>query len=403
MRGQERVVVVLVSLLLVPLVSFAQAPARRLPQQAPTVVPLPAPTTEGSVDINAALDGILSRPAPSDQPLTLEEVGQLAWAAQGRPAPAEPNAPADERALLKIHFALPDGLYLYIPSNHSLRQTRNIDIRASLVAGLLKQRNGPVGGCQIIISGTSKDFTAPYGDRARDALFLLAGRVVQRIQLEAIASNLTFVGIHNANAATVTKICGLGKGIEPLYILLVGPPAGVLPRPKIVVIVVPDGFQDDEYFGTRRLLEMNSVQVLVAGARAGPIRSRNGATAVADLSVDRLPFRIDALVFVGGADLQGLLNSLPLAGQLQSLARSGRTIIAASGNAPALVVSVHRGVIAAKYIRVTSTPEIAPLLLLNGAQYTGRAVERSEWLITSVGPQAVPLFVQAILEAMAGQ
>jgi putative intracellular protease/amidase len=404
MRGQERVAV---SLLLLSAVSLAQTPGRRAPQQAATVVPLPAPTTEGSVDINAALGAILNRPAPSDLPLTMAQISQLAWAAQGRPTfVTEPNAPAGEGALLKVHFALPDGLYLYVPSSHSLQQTRNIDVRAALAAGLLNRARGPIGGCQIIISGTSRDFTAQYGDRARDAMYLLAGRMVQSIQLEAVASNLTFIGINNANAATVTKVCGLGKGIEPLYVLLTGHPVVVPPRTKKVLIIVPDGFQDEEFFETKRLLEMNSIQVVVAGMRAGPIRSMRGATAVADLAFNELhgpigPRKPGAIVFVGGTNLGEVLNH-PAIRALPRLA--GRQMpIAASGNAPALIMSWAGGAVRAHGIAVTCAPEIASLVLLQGARYTGRAVEKDRWLITSVGAPAVPLFVQAILDGMNGQ
>jgi SagB-type dehydrogenase family enzyme len=375
------------------------------------VVQLPVPSTAGSMTVEAALSKIQGvAPAVSDQPLKLSEISQLAWAAQGRPtSPTDSAASVDERSLMKVYFALPDGFYLYIPSSHSLQQTRDVDLRASAASQLLRQQNAPVGGCQIVLGGSVKDFNARYGTRARNVMLLLAGQMIQSMQLEAAALNLTFVGINNMDLMAVRKAFTLGKDVEPLYVLIVGyagtatagagagtPPAGSFK--KVVIIAPQNGFQDVEFFETRRLLEMNSVQVTVASMRAGPIRSMGGTAVQADLGIsDVHPADYSALIFVGGPGTSAMFNTQPLRDLVREAAAQ-RKIMAASGNAPGILAAA--GVL--KGSRVTGALEIQNMLVTAGAAYTGRTVEKDGPLITSMDPQFTPLFVQAILDGLAG-
>jgi protease I len=370
-------------------------------------IQLPAPVTSGSVNVETALSKVQGLPAPTDQPLKLSEIGQLAWAAQGRPTSAA-GAPIDDRTLMKVYFVLPDGMYLYNPASHSLEQIRDGDLRAQLQAGLMNQQNGPVGGCQVIVSGALKDFNTRYGAKARNIMLLLAGQMVQSIELQAVALNLTFVGINNVDITQARKLGGLGRDIEPLYVILVGylatAPAGQAPpvntAHKVVMIAPQNGFQDEEYFETRRGLEANSIQVRVASMRAGPIRSMGGMTAQADLPIGQVhPADFSAIIFVGGIGATEFVNNRPLWDLIRQAAAQ-RKIMAASGNAPAVLANA--GVL--KGTRVTGAVEIQSVLMASGATYTGRTVEKDGPLITSMGPgpQIVPLFVQAILDGLGG-
>jgi putative intracellular protease/amidase len=393
--------------------SRSQSPGQRRPARGVLqTIQLPVPSMSGSVTVEAALSKVQSlTPMISDQPLKLSEISQLGWAAQGRPVSATTPVMSDERALMKVYFAMPDGLYLYVPSSYSLQETRDGDLRALLSSGLLGQQNAPVGGCQIVIGGSSRDFVARYGSsKARNVMLLLAGQMVQSLQLEAVALNLTFVGINSVDVATARKICGLGRDVEPLYVLIVGytgtaeaatpraSPAGSFK--KALIITPQTGFQDEEFLEVRRGLELNSVQVLVASLRAGPIRGIAGTVAQADLSISEAHAAdFGAIVLIGGPGTVALFNTRPLWDLIREAAAQ-RKIIAASGNAPAVLAAA--GVI--KGSRVTGSLDIQAMLVNAGATYTGRAVEKDGPLVTSMGPglQATPLFVQGILDGLAG-
>jgi protease I len=447
MKSSRRLAVLALCLLFLPLVCFAQTPPRAgAPAQANrgTMAPrrggtpdtvsqspgrrssrgvlknvqLPAPTTSGSISVEAALTRIQSLSAPSDQPLKLPEVGQLAWAAQGRAAvtisgatglPVMNEATVDERAMMKVYFAMADGLYLYTPGNHSLQETRSVDVRASLSSGLLGQQNAPVGGCQVVIAGSSKDFSARYGsNRARNVMLLLAGQMAQNVQLQAVALNMTFVGINNVDVATARRLCGLTREAEPLYVVVVGypatAPAGQTTAPgsfkKAVIIVPQNGFRDEEFFETKRGLEFNSMQVLVASMRAGTIKSMTGVSAQADLAIsDVRAGDFSVLVLVGGMGTTELVNNRVLWDLIRQ-AVAQRRVVAASGSAP--LILANAGVL--KGVRVTGAPEIQNMLVGAGAAYTGRPVEKDGFLVTSMGPgaQIFPVFIQAILDGLTG-
>ncbi len=398
-----------------PEASGSQTPGQRRATRGPMkVVQLPAPSTSGSMTVEAALSKIQGlAPAVSDQSLKLSDLGQLAWAAQGRPTSGISTVvAADERALMKVYFALPDGFFLYAPATHSLQQTREIDLRAPAASQLLGQQNAPIGGCQIVVGGSARDFNARYGPRARNVMLLLAGQMVQSIQLEAASLNLTFVGINNIDLTAVRKVFAFGKEVEPLYVLIVGyastptatgTGAGSTPTPpgsfkKVVMVVPRAGFQDVEFVETKRTLELNSVQVTVASMRAGSIRGMGGTTAQADLAISGINLAdFGALVFIGGAGTAELFNARPL-WELIRMAAGQRKIMAASGNAPGLLAAA--GVL--KGSQVTGVMEIRNMLVAGGATYTGQPVQKDGPLVTSIGPQVVPLFAQNILEALNG-
>jgi protease I len=442
MKSARHSILFALSLLLLPVVCSAQAPAgsagpaqpnrgtstaprrggaaespesrgagqRRSARGVMKSVQLPAPSMSSSITVEAALTRIQSLTIPSDQQLKLSDLGQLAWAAQGRPTSAVPSGglTTDERMLMKVHFVLPDGLYLYVPSSHSLEETRDGDHRASLSTGLLNQQSAPVGGCQIVVSGALKDFSTRYGARARNVMLILAGQMVQSIQLEAAALNLTFVGINNVDVATARRICAFSRDIDPLYVIVVGyaptAPAGNSPAApaggssKVVIITPQNGFQDEEFFETKRGLELNSVQVVVASMRPGPIRSMGNRMAQADMAItDVHAANFNAIILIGGVGTMELTKTRPLWDLIREAAAQ-RKVMAASGNAPAILAAAT----VLKGSRVTGAAEIQPMLVTAGATFTGRTVEKDGPLVTSIGPGAIPLFVQAILDEIAG-
>ncbi len=372
-------------------------------------VQLPEPSTSSDVSVGEALVRLLSLPVPSAQRLQLDQIGQLLWAGQSVPMAQAGNAAALEQLpAIRIYAVLPDGLYLYNPSVHALQQTAQGDLRRSLATAVTNQQAGPMGGCQLILAGTSRDFSARFGNKARNVMLLQAGQVAQSIQLEAICRDMTFIAVTNPEVNAVRRACRLPREMEPLYVLLAGttavPVPGVTqpaqgPLKRAVFIVPQTGFQDEELFATKRGLELASVQTVIASTKVGAITGSLGGVAQAQLLVNRVVLQdFDAVVFIGGPGTASLLGNrmvLDLARRAAVLNR----VIAASGNAPGILAEA--GIVSGA--RVTGLLATRDRLVLAGAVYTGNPVEKDGPLVTSAGPLVVPQFVMAIRDALAGR
>lgn len=395
------------------------------------VIQLPAPVVSGAESIEQALSRQQSLEAPTNLRLTFSEIGQLLWAAQGVTVPQSGAAAIPDALIpMKVFVALPDGLYLYSPSVHALQQLRDGDVRAALATAVLNRPAGPVGGCQIIVAGSSADFSTRFGSRAKTAMLLLAGQMAQSIQLQAIGQDLTYLSANNIDTLSIRRVCRLDRALMPLYIAMVGyPPSRVtgtaaaqttstaettieaattetaaaemprLPSAKALIITPQREFQDEELFQTKFAFESALMQITVASSKSGRIVGSLGAVAEADLGLNDIKIEdYDAVVFIGGA------GAVPYASnaQVQKLVRqavSEKKILAASGTAALILASAD----VVKSARVTGLPAHQQLLALAGAVYTGAAVERDGPLITSAGPLVAPQFARTIVEALAGQ
>lgn len=380
------------------------APTRLMPIQ------LPEPATSSAVSFEQAVTELAKIRPPSDQRLDQNKISQLAWASQAVMPPSPPVAAATPQpsteAPMRIFFVLPEGLYAYEPAGHSLQPITDGDLRASLATALLKQAVVPVGGCQIIVTASTREFTARYPARARTIMALLAGRVSQNIQLQAAAQGLTFVGLDAVESADVHRVARIPRNYEPLYVAIIGYPAGQAPatavQPAIqrtgraLLVIAPMGFNDEELLATRRALELAGVQVAVASTRMGSLAGMAGTTTQADLLLNQVSVdNYDAVIFIGGIGAMNYVGN----GVAQNLARQAsvrRKVLGAIGTAPSILASagVLRGT------RVTAYLSEQQRIVQAGAVYTGNPAEKDGLLVTATGSAAAPLFVQAILEGL---
>ena len=97
-------------------------------QEATDVIKLPQPRTDGGISVEKALLERRSIRSFSDEALTLEEVSQLCWAAQGvtddKGHRTSPSAmaiyPLEIYLLAGNVTGLPSGVYHYSPQGHNL-------------------------------------------------------------------------------------------------------------------------------------------------------------------------------------------------------------------------------------------------------------------------------------------
>lgn len=386
------------------------------------VVQLPAPVTSSAVSLERVLSLAQELEAPADQKLTLAQIGQLAWAAQGVTAPRTDGTTTTPGSLvpLRVYFSLPEGTFLYDPQSHALQQTSDSDVRLAVATAVFsRQPNVSVpatttGSCQIVITGSSRDFTATHGQNARTAMLLLAGQMSQSIQLQAVSLDLTYIASGDMDGTAIKRALRLARTAEPLYVALLGQPmsqaAAAASRRasgsesaqqasrRALLVVPPSGFQDQELFETSRTLGLASVQTVIASTRATRIVGSFGGFAQADLPLNQVKVDdFDAVVFIGGlGTIEYYTNPVVVGLARQAAAR--RKVVAAGSNAPVILANAG----ALKGVRSTAVPAERNQLIAAGAIVTGAAVQTDGHIVTSAGPQAATLFAEAIVEALAG-
>ncbi|HON90874.1 MAG TPA: DJ-1/PfpI family protein [Sedimentisphaerales bacterium] len=385
-------------------------PVRRAPAPRLQPIQLPEPAARNAVTFEKAVLELQKVQPPAAQRLDSAKISQLAWAIRNSmPAPPASNRPAPngDESPMKAFFVLPDGFFVYEPLGHTLQPVSEGDIRMTLAAALMKQSTVLPGGCQILLTASTRDYTARFGTRSRTVMAMQIGKVAQTLQLEAVAQGLGLIALDAVEGADVRRVARIPRGYEPMYAVIVGYPAGQVPETAVqpsatqigrraLLVVPPRGFQDQELLETRRALELGGVQVAVTSTRVGPLVGMNGTVVQADLLVNQVNLdNFDAVVFIGGVGATEYVHT-PMVQNLARQVSVRRKVLAAIGTAPTILAGagVLRGV------RVTAYLSEQESIARAGAFYTGNPAEKDGLIITATGPLAAPLFTKAILEGL---
>ena len=195
------------------------------------VTPLPEVDRVGTMTVEHALERRRSVRAYAAGSLSLHEVGQLAWAAQGvtdresgyRAAPsAGATFPIEIDVLVHAVESLQDGIYRYLPDTHALRRRSVGDHRQAAYGATFDQsmvRDAPV---VVVISAIAARTEERYGDRAGRFVDIEVGHVAQNVYLQAEALGLGTVAIGAFEEEAMAAALELGDGERPLYLLPVG-------------------------------------------------------------------------------------------------------------------------------------------------------------------------------------
>ncbi|HID91006.1 TPA: SagB/ThcOx family dehydrogenase, partial [Candidatus Bathyarchaeota archaeon] len=134
---------------------------------------LPTPRYESDVSIEEALLRRRSVRSYRDEPMTLQEVSQLLWAAQGITDPrgfrTAPSAGALYPLVLYVVVGnvegLEKGVYRYGPHKHGIVKVLDGDRRAELAGAALGQEWVKNGAIDLVITAVYERTTRKYGDR----------------------------------------------------------------------------------------------------------------------------------------------------------------------------------------------------------------------------------------------
>jgi SagB-type dehydrogenase family enzyme len=195
------------------------------------LIRLPEPSRTGGVSLEETLARRRSVRAFTPDPVSLESVAQLAWAAQGvtddatgyRTAPsAGGTLPIEVDLLLHGVPGLEDGVYRYHPAEHALRRRLVGDRRASVTEATMNQ--GFVGEAPVVVvvSAVAARIVPRFGALSDRLIDMEVGHVGQNVSLQAVALGLGTVVIVAFREADLAAALELGEGERPIYLMPVG-------------------------------------------------------------------------------------------------------------------------------------------------------------------------------------
>ncbi|MBA7701947.1 hypothetical protein ES703_110695 [subsurface metagenome] len=193
-------------------------------------ITLPEPRCDSDVSVEEALLKRRSVRNYTDEALTLQEVSQLLWAAQGITDPSGKRTAPSAGALYPLELYVvvggvedvAKGVYKYEPQQHELVRVLDGEQRKALAAAALNQQSIAQGAIDIVITAIYERTTRKYSDRGIRYVHMEAGHAAQNVYLQAVAMNLGMVVIGAFYDDQVKEVLNLPENEEPLYIMPVG-------------------------------------------------------------------------------------------------------------------------------------------------------------------------------------
>jgi SagB-type dehydrogenase family enzyme len=193
-------------------------------------IALPEPRRDGGFPVERALARRRSIREYADAPLSLAEVSQLLWAAQGITGPDGERTAPSAGALypLEIHVVagaisdLPPGLYHYDPRRHRLQPELRGDLRGPLADAALEQDWVAEAPVVLVLSAVYARTARKYGGRAPRYVHMELGHAAQNVYLQAVALELGTTLVGAFHDRRLQKLLAFPSELEPLGVMPVG-------------------------------------------------------------------------------------------------------------------------------------------------------------------------------------
>lgn len=195
------------------------------------IINLPEPANDGSVSVEYALQNRRSVRSYSNKPMTISQVSQILWAAQGittqsrgfRTAPsAGALYPLEVYVIIDNVDELDQGLYKYKVRGHQLRKLKKGEINRDLAGAALGQACIKQAAMLVVFSAVYERTTGKYSDRGERYVHMEAGHAAQNVYLQAESLELGTVVVGAFNDDKVEKLLNMPENETALYILPVG-------------------------------------------------------------------------------------------------------------------------------------------------------------------------------------
>ncbi|OPX20750.1 MAG: hypothetical protein BZ151_02445 [Desulfobacca sp. 4484_104] len=198
-----------------------------------TVVNLPAPSLKGRMSVEEALQTRRTIRRFGHRALSLAQLSQLLWAADGVTDPKRGYRSAPSAGALyplDLYVAvgersvadLPPGVYHYLPDQQGLELITPGDIRKELAKAALYQSWMAEAPIMVVITGAYARCTRKYGERGVLYTHIEVGHVGQNLFLQAEALGLGAGIVGAFENQEVSQIMNLPTAQEPFLIMPIG-------------------------------------------------------------------------------------------------------------------------------------------------------------------------------------
>jgi len=191
---------------------------------------LPEPDRSGQHPLEVLLQQRRSVRDYSDKPLSLSDIGQLLWAAQGithwqglRTAPsAGALYPLELYVIAGRVDSLPAGIYHYQPDGHRLLEMHRGDRRNGLARAAFGQPWLEDAAAVVVFAAVFERTARKYGERAVRYVHMETGHAAQNLFLQAGALGLDTVTVGAFDDNAVTSLLQLPADAHPLLLMPIG-------------------------------------------------------------------------------------------------------------------------------------------------------------------------------------
>ena len=193
-------------------------------------IKLPVPDVSGDTTIEENIAKRRSIRSYSNTSLSLKDVSQLLWAAQGvtsdigfRTAPSAGALYPLEVYLVAINVdGLDVGVYRYMPDNHSIVQTIEGNIGDELSIAALSQPQVRDCAANVVFAADHSRSTAKYGKRGIRYTSIEIGHAAQNVCLQGVALGIGTCTVGAFDDERVRQVLKLPDNENALYILSLG-------------------------------------------------------------------------------------------------------------------------------------------------------------------------------------
>ena len=166
---------------------------------------------------------------------------------------------------------------------------------------------------------------------------------------------------------------------------------------KVLMVIAPANFKDEEYFGTRRILEEEGVEVDVANSTGKQSVSSRGKAAEVHIKLENVHDRdYDGIIFAGGSGSSFYFDYQIALDLVRKFFESGK-LVGAICIAPTILA--RAGILNGK--KATAfTSQVDSIKSV--ATYTDKDVEQDGNIFTCKWPTVVPEFSRRVAEYLRG-
>ena len=193
-------------------------------------IKLPEPIYDGKTSVEKALQKRRSIRQYKNLPITIQDLSQLLWAAQGISGTGGRRTAPSAGALYPLELyvvagnvtGLSVGLYSYDPHKHELSRILDSDKRAELSKTALGQSSIKNAAAVLVIYAVYERVTIKYGERGIQYVHMEAGHAAQNLFLQAVSLDLGTVVIGAFHDEQVRAVLHLPGQVQPLYLMPMG-------------------------------------------------------------------------------------------------------------------------------------------------------------------------------------